>query len=110
MSTKRGVIALDIGTTGVKAMLITLQGEVVSSGYCEYSSTYPQPGYVEQSAKEILNKTYEACAKMMRETDGSEPICFVLSSQRSTLVRYLQKNCFRKTVPVRRLFRSIPTR
>lgn len=60
MSTKRGVIALDIGTTGVKAMLITLQGEVVSSGYCEYSSTYPQPGYVEQSAKEILNKTYEA--------------------------------------------------
>lgn len=84
MSTKRGVIALDIGTTGVKAMLITLQGEVVSSGYCEYSSTYPQPGYVEQSAKEILNKTYEACAKMMRETDGSEPICFVLSSQRST--------------------------
>ena len=38
------VLAIDEGTTGVRALVIDARSEVVASAYEELSATYPQPG------------------------------------------------------------------
>lgn len=48
------VCGIDIGTTGVKVMIFSLDGTVISSAYTEYACTFPQSGWVDQ--ERILHK------------------------------------------------------
>jgi len=47
------VIAIDTGTTGVRAMAFDASGSVVHSSYREFPQYFPHPGWVEHDAGEI---------------------------------------------------------
>ena len=47
------VIAIDAGTTGVRALAVDDAGAVVASAYQEFAQYYPRPGWVEHDAGEI---------------------------------------------------------
>ena len=51
------VLALDLGTTGNRAILFDTQGKIVSSAYKELTQYYPQPGWLEHDPKEIWHDT-----------------------------------------------------
>ena len=42
------ILAYDIGTTGNKATLFTVEGVRVASAFKEYETLYPEPGWAEQ--------------------------------------------------------------
>jgi glycerol kinase len=46
-------IAVDAGTTGVRALVVDEAARVVDVAYAELATTYPRPGWVEQDAGEI---------------------------------------------------------
>ena len=48
------VLAIDQGTTGSTALVIAADGRVAGRGYQEITQHYPQPGWVEHDAEEIL--------------------------------------------------------
>ncbi len=48
MDEQRFVLAYDLGTSGVKAALVNLQGEVIDTATVDYSLFIPQPGWAEQ--------------------------------------------------------------
>ncbi|MCL2128841.1 MAG: FGGY family carbohydrate kinase [Treponema sp.] len=48
------IIAIDQGTSGSKALIISEKGEIVSSHTCPFHSYYPKPGFVEQKGNEII--------------------------------------------------------
>lgn len=41
------VMGIDVGTTGAKAMVTDLQGNVIGKGYREYQLDYPHKDWVE---------------------------------------------------------------
>ena len=41
-------LGIDLGTTGLKAVLADERGNIQGSGYCEYPLSIPSPGYAEQ--------------------------------------------------------------
>lgn len=47
------VIALDAGTTGVRAIAFDRSGLPVASSYREFPQYFPRPGWVEHDAEEI---------------------------------------------------------
>ena len=47
------VLALDQGTSSSRAILFDHGGNIVSVSQQEYPISYPQPGWVEQSAEDI---------------------------------------------------------
>lgn len=47
------ILAVDIGTTSTKGLVVQPDGVVLSSAHCAYATSYPQPGYAEQSADEL---------------------------------------------------------
>ncbi len=47
------VLALDQGTTGTTALVISAAGEVLGRAYRELAQYYPQPGWVEHDPEEI---------------------------------------------------------
>ena len=55
------VLAIDAGTTGVTALVVTDDGRIASRGYQEFPQHFPQPGWVEHEPEEIWQATLAAC-------------------------------------------------
>jgi glycerol kinase len=51
------VLALDLGTTGNRALLFDPQGQIVGQAYRELTQYYPQPGWVEHDPQQIWDDT-----------------------------------------------------
>ncbi|GIW44787.1 MAG: glycerol kinase [Candidatus Binatia bacterium] len=57
----QAVLAIDEGTTGVRAHVFDAEGRVLGEAYAEIAATYPQPGWVEQDPMAIWHKAVEVC-------------------------------------------------
>ena len=49
------ILSLDQGTTSSRAILFNCRGDIVGMGQKTFRQYYPQPGYVEHDAEEILD-------------------------------------------------------
>ena len=49
----RGVLAIDQGTTGSRAIVLGHDGRMIGSTYTEFTQHFPEPGWVEHDATEI---------------------------------------------------------
>jgi glycerol kinase len=54
------ILAIDAGTTGVTALVVTPEGAIAAKGYQEFAQHFPQPGWVEHSPEEIWQATLES--------------------------------------------------
>ncbi len=89
---KKYIISLDQGTTSSRALLIDNEGTVVLSDYTPLESFFPQPGWVEQDANQIISgqrKVLESVLKEATERRGIAPkdiSAIGICNQRETLV------------------------
>jgi xylulokinase len=78
--------AFDMGTTGVKAGILTVKGELLGTAYQEYGIDFPGPRMVEQSIDEMWQAQCETSQKLLAET-GIDPTSIAaigISCQRAT--------------------------
>jgi glycerol kinase len=92
------VLAIDAGTTGVTALVVTADGSVGGCGYQEFRQYYPQPGWVEHLPEGIWQATLTACGQALASagqagqdlsssTDAVPPVsCIGITNQRETAV------------------------
>jgi glycerol kinase len=80
------VLAIDAGTTGVTALIVSPDGSVASRGYAEFSQYFPQPGWVEQMPEEIWQATLSACAEAIGAVGPGSVSCIGITNQRETAV------------------------
>lgn len=79
------VLAIDAGTTGVTALVVSPQGGVVGRGYRELTQHYPKPGWVEHDAEEIFARTIEAAREAIAAS-AVRPTALGITNQRETVV------------------------
>jgi glycerol kinase len=79
------VLAIDAGTTGVTCLMIGADGRVAGRGYREIPQYFPEPGWVEHDALEILACVRGATADASREA-GATPDAIGITNQRETVV------------------------
>jgi xylulokinase len=75
------LVGLDVGTTGVKALAITPDGEVVASAEEGYGLSSPQPGWAEQDPEDWWRASQAALARL-----GADSPTIGLSGQMHGLV------------------------
>ncbi len=83
------VLAIDAGTTGVTALVVTAEGTIAAKGYQEFPQHFPQPGWVEHSPEEIWQATLEAtraCLKAYEQVGGPELRALGITNQRETVL------------------------
>ena len=80
--------SLDIGTTGVKAIIVNQSGKVKSKTYREYPCEYPRPGWVEQNVDTMWEKVCEVSREAISKANISANTVKSLgiSSQRGTFI------------------------
>jgi glycerol kinase len=81
-------IAIDAGTTGVRALVVDEQADVVDMAYRELTQYYPRPGWVEHDAVEIwdaVRTTLDEVAGRLSDHDR-EARSIGITNQRETVV------------------------
>ena len=86
MTDTKYVLALDLGTTGNRAILFDKQGNVVGQAYQELTQHYPHPGWLEHDATEIWQDTVSCMQKAIANcsAEASEIAAIGLTVQRET--------------------------
>jgi glycerol kinase len=79
------VLAIDAGTTGVTALVVSEAGEVVGRGYREFAQLFPRPGWVEHEPEDIWTATLAACRQAL-EAAPEPPTAVGVTNQRETAV------------------------
>jgi glycerol kinase len=80
------VLAIDAGTTGVTALLVTADGRIASRGYEEFAQHFPQPGWVEHEPEQIWQATLAACRQALAGDGVEPPTAIGITNQRETAV------------------------
>ena len=83
------VLAIDAGTTGVTAMVVTRDGTIAAKGYQEFAQHFPKPGWVEHSPEEIWQATIEstrAALKTYGKAGGPDVSAIGITNQRETVL------------------------
>jgi xylulokinase len=75
------LVGLDVGTTGVKALALSPEGEVLARAEEEYDLSTPRPGWAEQDPEDWWRAAEGALAGL-----GAEPTSIGLSGQMHGLV------------------------
>jgi len=78
------ILAIDAGTTGVTALVVTESGEVAARGYQEFAQHFPQPGLVEHEPEEIWQATLAACRSALSTGPALDAVG--ITNQRETAV------------------------
>jgi xylulokinase len=68
------LLGIDVGTTGCKVALFSLEGEILASTYREYDSQSPQPGWAELDARGIWEALKEAIRSITAACAGGTDI------------------------------------
>jgi glycerol kinase len=79
------ILALDAGTTGVTALVVSESGKVMSRGYREFLQYFPAPGLVEHEPEEIWQATLAAAADAISKTTA-KLAAIGIANQRETIV------------------------
>ncbi|HXM01201.1 MAG TPA: FGGY family carbohydrate kinase, partial [Chthoniobacterales bacterium] len=82
------ILALDAGTTNVKAILVDQQGKVVTRSSVPLEIHFPKDGWVEQSAAEILGAARRAIEESLANGSEHEVVALGISNQRETVVAW----------------------
>jgi glycerol kinase len=80
------VVAIDAGTTGVRALAVDEQGRPAGWSYREFTQHFPEPGRVEHDADEIWRTVQTTLAELCTSL-GDTPIAAIgITDQRETTV------------------------
>jgi glycerol kinase len=78
------IMALDLGTTGNRAIIFDAKGDIVASSYREFTQYFPEPGWVEHDPLEIWNSVQSVMAKVASHTGNVSALG--ITNQRETVV------------------------
>ncbi len=82
------VVGVDAGTMGARSVVFTLDGKEVGAAYFETPTRYPQPGWVEQDAQDVIDLARRS-TKTAIERSGIDPkdiAAVSFTNMRSTFV------------------------
>ncbi|MBP7972688.1 MAG: glycerol kinase GlpK [Candidatus Nanopelagicales bacterium] len=83
------ILAIDAGTTGVTALLVSADARVVARGYSEFPQHFPADGWVEHDPNEIWTATLSALDEVLKSeavTEHGAPTAVGITNQRETVV------------------------
>ena len=80
------ILAVDQGSSSTKALLVSADGIAVAAAAAPVSSTFPHPGWVEQSPHEIWQSVQRAVASCLEAMPPARVVAVGLTNQRESML------------------------
>jgi glycerol kinase len=93
MDTRKYLLAIDQGTTGSTALVVSLEGETRSRHTTEFAQHFPKPGWVEHDPRDIWNSVEASvtAALAAAKIEPSQIAAIGITNQRETTLVWDQK-------------------
>jgi glycerol kinase len=85
------VVAIDAGTTGVRAFAVDEKGQPAGWSYREFPQHFPRPGWVEHDADDIWEAVEITMAQLGRTLGSTSTAAIGITNQRETAVAWDRK-------------------
>src|ERR1051326_430086 len=85
------ILAIDLGTTGNRAIVFDRETNVVAKSYREFKQLFPKPGWVEHDPVEIWESTRAVIAEAVAQVDTRQIVAVGITNQRETIVSWDRK-------------------
>jgi glycerol kinase len=82
------ILALDLGTTGNRAIIFDCDTNIVASSYREFRQIFPQPGWVEHDPTEIWITACAVINEAIAKVNRREIVAVGITNQRETVVAW----------------------
>ncbi len=82
------ILAIDLGTTGNRAIVFDHETRVVAKSYREFRQLFPQAGWVEHNPAEIWESTRAVIAEVVAQVDTRQIVAVGVTNQRETIVSW----------------------
>jgi glycerol kinase len=79
------LIAIDAGTTGVTTVLLDRRLEVLHRAYREFPQSFPEPGWVEHEARDILGAVDDGLREVLALPAAAGAAAIGVTNQRETI-------------------------
>ncbi|MEH2371461.1 xylulokinase [Nostoc sp.] len=79
-------VGLDLGTGGVRAIAVDLQGQIIAQSTRSYPLLTPQPGWTEQNSSDWVEASLDALFDVTQQLNGHRAIALGLSGQMHGMV------------------------
>lgn len=85
---KKGILAIDQGTTSSRAIIFSTQGEPLYKESEEFECHFPESGWVEQNPLDLLDSVTRVCEKVVAnaKADGVSVEVIGIANQRETSI------------------------
>lgn len=80
------VVGIDLGTGGVRAIAVDLQGKIITQTTRSYPLCTPQPGWTEQNPSDWVEASLDALFDVTQQLEGHRAIALGLSGQMHGMV------------------------
>ncbi len=86
--TQKYILAIDLGTTGNRAIIFDHEQNIVAKAYQEFTQIFPHAGWVEHDPEEIWQSTFAVIKKAIEiaKIDASEIAAAGITNQRETVM------------------------
>ena len=88
---KNLILALDLGTTGNRALVFDRRQNLLSSEYEEFPQIFPKPGWVEHDPEKIWQSTRGILKRTFRRIASSRIAAIGITNQRETVLLWDKK-------------------
>jgi len=89
MQKDRYILTIDAGTTSIRTLMYdTMIDQIINIHSSRIEQYYPNPGWVDQDAKEIWKKIHHCLVKTVGDIDESEIVGLGITNQRETVVMW----------------------
>ncbi|MGA1846971.1 glycerol kinase GlpK [Deferribacter abyssi] len=85
------VLALDLGTTGNKAIVFDKQGNTIASAYSEFPQIFPKEGWVEHNPNDIWETALKVIAIVIEKVGAKNIQAIGITNQRETTIIWDKK-------------------
>ncbi|MEH2222164.1 xylulokinase [Nostoc sp.] len=79
-------VGLDLGTGGVRAIAVDLQGQIIAQSTRSYPLLTPQPGWTEQNSSDWVEASLDVLFDVTQQLNGHRAIALGLSGQMHGMV------------------------
>lgn len=83
---KKYVVALDLGTTGNRAIVFDRKQRVVAQAYREFTQIFPKPGWVEHDPEEIWRGVRSVLSDVLKKAGHGSVAAIGVTNQRETVL------------------------
>ncbi|RAP32612.1 glycerol kinase [Candidatus Marinamargulisbacteria bacterium SCGC AG-410-N11] len=88
---KKVIIALDLGTTGNRAIAFNLKGNIVASAYQEFKQYFPKEAWVEHNPMDIWTSTHQVLKQVIDQVSAQNVTSIGITNQRETTIIWNKK-------------------